>query len=438
MRFKQDNSVSVWQQVEARRGHIRRDPAWGLSITLLSEPSHVNEAPTGLAFVSLCLVVFFGVLCPARSAAQAPGHGYHPPMPGQQYYVQCRLDIEGKPEVIETAVELSNLMAASDLRQQIELPAQVPPLRLRRYLPRARREQSVRAVKGDEGKPAVKLCVVGPTQSFSRWLVAGDAQRNRLTSLIGTWRYMAVGAKSQRDDLFEQFKNELTREPKLRISRPDGGSAHELSAQPGPAHDLKDLGCKIRVVALFPHFGIDKKSDKPVNQSDKRLNPAVHVEIEADGKKETRWVFAKFSDFKMHEGVPLPYRLVFDCPVETQSTAPGFVLVTVNGRAHEVFIRHEGKVEAKCLALEDKVKVGASQYTFHLDRFINSGLLEEVYVPTNERGAAPALQLESTDDAGHRTAFWLALNQQRFLSTPVGPMAVVFASHQAAHTGVHP
>ncbi|MCK4658263.1 MAG: hypothetical protein KAV82_01970 [Phycisphaerae bacterium] len=388
-----------------------------------------------------CMVASAIPVFPAFAASpttQPGGHGIHPPLPRQQYFVQCRITIQDKPTVFETPVALSSPVVAAELKQLVELPAPVHPVHLTRYLPRARREQSVHEVKGEGGKPAVELSIVGPTQSFQRWLMAGDAERNRLSSFIGVWRYMAVEGKSQRDELFEQFKNEFSGEPNLVISRVDGESTHELEALPGKVRRLDDLGCTVRVLTFHPHFAMSKSTNKPVNVSGKRLNPAVQVELEANGKKEVRWVFAKFPDFKMHEGQALPYKIVLDCPVEAKSNVPDFVLMTINRGVHEVWARHEGKAKSKPLSLNQKIKIGASQYTFHLARFVASGRLVEKYAPTEARGGSPALRLGSADATGRNITFWLGLNEQRVITTPVGPMTVIFTSRQANSKGVHP
>jgi len=390
-------------------------------------------------FVFLCLDACVVLLHSTTVAAAPPqGHGAHPPMPDQRYFVQCRLNAPGEPKIVEAAVELASPVVAAELTQTVELPAPGSPLRLTRYLPNAKREQRVHPVEGGKGKPAVELSIVGPTQSFRRWLVADEMERNRLISLIGTWRYMSVADRSQRDELFEQFRSERTRKPKLRIGRADGSAARGLDALPGDARHLEDLGCTVRVVEFLPHFAMNGTTSKPANQSDKRLNPAVRVEIEAGGQKEIRWVFAKFPGFKMHEGEALPFLTTLDCPVETQSTVPDFVLVTVNRRAHEAWVRFQGKVESKPLVLDEKSKVGTSQYTFHLARFVASGRLVEAYVPNEGRGGAPVLRLETTDASGKLTAFWLALNQERVVSTAAGSMTVVFGSRRAASKGAHP
>ncbi|MFH0981945.1 MAG: hypothetical protein V2A79_10430 [Planctomycetota bacterium] len=238
--------------------------------------------------------------------------------------------------------------------------------------------------------------------------------------------------------MFEQFKEELKREPKLRVGRAGGSIIREVSARAGEIFDLADLDCQIRVREFYPHFAMDEKTKQPTNQSDKRLNPAVKVELEADGKTEERWVFGKFPDFKMGEGDTLPFRITLDCPTETQSTAPDFVLITVGRSAHEVWSRYEGVVESKSLLLDQKVKVVPSPYTFQVARFVPAGRLVETYVPTEGKGGAPALQLEVLNDQGRSTSVWVGLNQPRVISTPAGPLTITFAARQASGQGAGP
>ncbi|MFH0981946.1 MAG: hypothetical protein V2A79_10435 [Planctomycetota bacterium] len=119
-------------------------------------------------------------------------HGFHPPTPGQEYYVQFRGEVRGVPSVTEAVVQMPSPAAAAELDQAVEVPASAAPVRLKRYLPQARLEQDVLPAEEGPGAPAVELAITGPAQSFRRWLIAGDPDRNRLVSFIGTWRYMVV------------------------------------------------------------------------------------------------------------------------------------------------------------------------------------------------------------------------------------------------------
>ena len=403
------------------------------------------------------LVIGLLATLPGKTSAQPHGHGGHPPMPNQKFYLQCRLESSGGPEQVEAAVDLTTPSAASELNQVVDLPPPLKPIRVMEYLPRAIVEQEVIAsplqspLSGGTGggvcHPAIQISIDGPTQSHQRWLLAGDTERNRLISFIGRWRYMAVADKKQRDDLFVQFKTESTRPPKLIVSRMDRSGAQEVPVKEGLSRSLDELGCRVTVRRFFPHFAMDNETGKPTNLSKKRLNPAVLVDITYQGIQEQRWAFAKFPKFSTGEARNVPIRVMLDCPVDDTSGTPNFALVTTAARDHEVWTRHEGKITARPLALDDAVAIVGSQYNFRVTRFVASGRLVERYRPvagarfesrtSESRTGVPALKIEITDDVGKRTPLWLELGRSRVISTPKGPLTLAFSPRRTAASGGH-
>jgi hypothetical protein len=373
------------------------------------------------------------------SRAQPMGHGAHPPLPGQQFYVQCRFNAGGETKLVEVPLKLVSPAMAAELDQTVALPAPLPPLHLKQYLPQAVLEQDVVPAERPDAVLAVQVSIDGPKQSYQRWLVANDNARNRLTSLIGTWRYMSVADQRQRDELFTQFEDELTRAPKLLVSRADGTGACRLSAEVGDVHRVDALDCTLRVLKFYAHFGLDPGTGEPIDQSEQRLNPAVLVEIESAGKKEERWVFAKFAGFQMQKET-LPYRIGLDCALAQTRSTPDFAIVTVGGTTHEVWTRQAGKSVSKQVRLDEAIEVAGSRYTFHLARFVPSGRLVEQYRAQSGQGATAALRLETADADGSRASVWLALGKEQMISTAQGPLAVSFGPRQASmpvnHSGI--
>ena len=159
------------------------------------------------AYHSLSRLLRLIIILMASSAygEPPPNHTYHPPMSDQEHFVRVETGGEHSPKVTEAAIKLPSTLEETELDQVITLPPGIPQLRLRRYLPRAVLEQTVTELDAAGGEPAVELIVTGPTQAIRRWLVAGDPARNRLISLIGTWRYLSADDKSHRDGLFQQF-----------------------------------------------------------------------------------------------------------------------------------------------------------------------------------------------------------------------------------------
>ncbi len=381
----------------------------------------------GLMLVAMCTAF------PVR--AQFIGH---PPMPDESLYVHCGLGDAGTPFTLSEKVAVPSAAQHAELDQLIALPAPLEPIHLMTYVPRAVLEQDVVPAEGVPGHPAIRLSVDGRTQSHHLWLVADDMDRNRLTSMIGTWRYMTVSDQSQRDKLFAQFKAELSRTPRLVIRGPRKGAPITLEARPGAHRTIGSGTDRIQVLDYFPYFGMDDKTKLPVNRSDERVNPAALIEIEGAGRKVRRWVFAKFPDFKQNQSQEMPYHITLDAPVTGRHHLPDYALVTVGLKRHEVWCRYQGECTSEALAVGKKVDVKGRNFTFDIASFVPSGRLVESYTASDKKGAVPALRLETTDGAGARVSMWLEPGKERIIPTKRGPLRVLMTLGPTALSGGHP
>ncbi len=394
-----------------------------------------DRAATQLARRALAVLLF---VYAGTAVAQPSGHGMHPLMPDQRLFVQCKMLNATPPSTIETVLAVDSPSDEGRPRQMLQLPAPAPPIQFVHYLPHAVLEQDVVESEESHGRPAVELAIEGPSQSFRRWLIAGDEERNRLTSYIGTWRYMVVEGKKERDELFGQFENEFTREPKLVVSRPDGSNPHELPLSMDTTQAVDELHCTIRVRQFMPHYAVDRANKTPVNQSDRRVNPAALVEIEAGGETETRWIFAKFPEFDQRRDESIPVHVVLDCPVQGEGESPDFALVTVGRKNHEVWIRTRESTTVQAIETKDTVDIPGSQYHFGIARFVPSGTMIESYRSDEQGKAPPALEVEYTNEKNAPTRLWLALGHYRKIATPVGAMIVSLNVKGEAQPTGHP
>jgi len=363
-----------------------------------------------------------------RILAQHPTHVVHPVMQGERLYVHCRLLNLSPPTTVVTPLAINSPLVEERPNQVIELPAPAPPIRVLQFLPNASMRQIVVPEADGDGRPAVELSIEGPTQSFHRWLVADDPERNRLTSFIGSWRFMSVSDRAGRDELLKQFETEFTRDPTLFVARPDGSGGRSLTVKVDIVQALEDLNCKIRVRKFYPDYAMDRTTLTPMNQSDRRRNPAVLVDIEHDGLTETRWVFANFPGFESQKGERLPYQVTLDCPVQAASDVSDFVLVTVGRQANEVWQRDGGATSSRPLTVDDAIAIPHSPYRFRVTNFIPQARMTEEYQSVEKGKGGPALEIEYRDAAGSPTPLWLELGHNRNIATPTGSIMVSFTA----------
>lgn len=369
--------------------------------------------------------------------AMPPEHGFHPPMPGQVFQVQWKPAGDGGGPWASAVLELGDPSQAATLKQVLKSGDGGPILTLVRFIPNAEFEQSVTPAP-EGGRSAVQLAIEGAKQSYRRWLIADDPDRNQLISLIGTWRYMSVPDRKGRDELFEQFRHEFDRPPILELATA-AGDAERLEAKEGVKHALDKAGVRMEVLKFYPHFGYDEQTKEPRNVSDARLNPAALIRLRQGAVVEDRWVFSKFPSYQKNDAAVVPCDARLDCPVEREHPSPDYVLVTTAAKETEAWLRFQGKVEAMPLEVGKPQPIPAARYTYAMERFVPAGKLEETYKPAAGRGSVTAIQVQAAVGEGRMEDTWIEAGQSRTVQTSDGPMMVTFGSPSAVQgMGGHP
>ncbi len=370
------------------------------------------------------------------SQAQSTGHHVHPPMSDQGLVVRVQLSGDHDTGSVEIPLELPSTLAACDVDKSVTLPGGSGSLRVLRYLPQAFLHQEAEVV--ENGRPALELSVEGPTQSYRRWLTADDPDRNRLISFIGTWRFMSVPDGAQRDQLFQQFETEFTRDPRLVVSRVDGTSPRSLPLSLGSTQRVEDCDAAVRVIRFYPDYAMDREKNEAVNRSEVRRNPAALVEVSWKERTEQRWLFAKFPAFREKDADPLPIRMTLDCPSATSGETPDFALVAVAGGALEVWTRRAGQTESAVASTREQRPIAGTQYQFQVVRFVPSAKLTEEYRPAEGGKGTAAVKVQAADATGSPSDVWVALGESRSIPSAAGPLTVSFATREAHKSGGHP
>lgn len=389
---------------------------------------------------SLALLCIVGVWGAGSGLAwgQADGHGVHPPMPDTKLYLKVQLPLAQPPVTKEIPLQLKTTFAAEALSQAIELPDSTLGLRAVRYLPSAAMDQAATTDETGTSPPGMELAIEGPTQSFRRWLLADDPERNRLMSYIATWRYMAVADAGQGGTLFRLFETEFTRPPTLHISDQEGRNGAELVAEVGKAATSAELNATVTVKQFFPDYAIDKSTLAPSNQSERRRNPAARVEIKQGDKVEDRWVFSKFPDFSHAGTARMPVRVTLDCAMETEGTTPDFAVVSVGRSSHEVWSRTGGRATRSSLSVDQTVGVPGSAYGFRMTAFVPSAKIVESFRAAEKGKGRPAVELTFAGEGHAEGRFWLEIGQTRRIPVPGGTVWVGLTDQVSAAPKGHP
>jgi hypothetical protein len=369
------------------------------------------------------LACLFMIACGADANGQHTGHGAHPPMPDARFCARVRAINAVSSDSSNVALELRSVSVAAELNQPIVVPESQASFRVVQYLPSTELEQTVAADESGQASPAIELAVEGPTQSMRRWLVADDPERNRLISYIATWRFMAVKDAARRDALLEQFRTELTRVPAIRIASSDRENWHGLPLDVGRTQDVPELGCAVTVRQFVPDYATDRTTLTASSKSERMKNPAALVDIEHQGIKEAKWVFAKFPGFSEADR-QLPFRVILDSPIETDGRVPDIAVVAVGNSHHETWIRKDGETTSTPLCINSQQAIPGSQYALRIVQHVTSARLVETYRPVSHGKGRPAIEIEYPDEKGNAARAWLGMGHSRRLATQGGAIVV--------------
>jgi len=367
----------------------------------------------------------------AQTSKPDPG-----PAAAIQYRFLCQAQGTSGPVVAERVLDLTPSMEPVELDVGVTMPSPWPSPRITRYLSQAVVTQLVVPAGEGDGRAAALLVLEGPKQTYERWLLADDPTRNRLVSLIGFWRFMAVADAAQRYELLRQFTRESDLHPSLTVRR--GDAVTEAPLMVGRTRELAEPKCRIKVVEVYPHLVLDPDTGRPKNLSDEPVNPAIRVELHAEGKMDERWVFARHPEMNTG-GTALPqFEVTLFYPSARVGTTPDYVLVSVAGSAPEVFQRLGRTITTQQAALDEKVPIPESKYTFRVSRFVPAARLHEEYQMSLSADARPALRLEVAPPGAAPIPIWIELGKERVITTAQGAMTVEFNRTDAASQGGHP
>ena len=299
----------------------------------------------------------------------------------------------------------------ADLEQVVELPGDLPAIRLRDFLPSAERTQRVEPVPEGAGQDAVEISITGSKYTYTPWLVAGDPARRRMNSLIGSWEYVTVGNQAERDRSYGVFSTLVEQSPTIIVGTVEGGERARYPAREPKEHQLEDLGYMIHVLEFLPHF-TSTHAGEASSVSDKLVNPAVRVRIEKDGKQDERWVFARFPDYKKDDPARFPLIVRLDSRIEGGGTRPAFVVARTGDATFELWTRDQEECTSRPLPMGEKVAVPRSGYEFAIANHQPNGrLVEEYKTATHQVGALSVLRVEVPGEEGPAESVWLEVGK---------------------------
>jgi len=348
----------------------------------------------------------------------APAGAHHSFLGGPwEIVVKMRLDDEGLrfPLTVSDETRPQNL--------DIDLPIKDAPIeiRLEHYVPDLKWETN--AVKVPDGEIAAKLLVTGRNLKQDIWLSSGDPARQSISSSIGS-----VTIKRFHDiDNAEMLIKGLTDSKAVGILsiRPEnGGKIYEHVAKISEIIRIPKSDYKLTIVEYMPHYSVDTKTKKVVNQSQKPVNPAIKIAIN-DGKKTSeQWLWAKFPATPHKQETELPSRMRFiDFNLHEE---PGkYILAVASETKSWLLMSKKGKKRAEKAVFSRPYPFADKNYSFSIEKIIDGAIVKTDWANGSEKLLHPAV-IATIKENGTSSQAVLELNKPIHQKLKAGMLVMLY------------
>lgn len=363
------------------------------------------------------------VLLGAHPIAIAQSDKDHAGLAGS-LYIQCQIGKDNDVASTESKLAIQTVFKGSMLDQLVDAPKGLPQIRVKEFIPCATLKEEIRILDEKTAGAAIQIEIVGKKQKFSRWLVAADRSRDRLSSLIGNWRLLDCTTEKAFIELEREFIK--SRCGKLHIKSNENEKATHLAVSLRQSKTIKDLGLEVSVLDFLPHFDFDKQH-KPTSKSFRSLNPAVLLRLKHEGIEENRWVFARSFDISLQEQHRVPFKIELDCAIDDEKAVPSYLLVRRANGTIAVLSTEWPVGDRRPLTQDSSIKIPRCNYSFKMVRSEPHAQIHTQWEAA-PKGRNTVLRIETTDVNSTRSVtHWLQLGRPLRLKTSKGIMSVSFS-----------
>lgn len=328
-------------------------------------------------------------------------------------------------------------LTVSDENKPQELDAILPVMgtpikvKLDHYVPDLKWE--TKAVKHRGGGIVARLTIKGKNLDQEIWLSPDDPARQSISSSIGGVAIRKLQAASTAETLMRELTH-----PKavgiLSVWPENGNLPSEYVAKTTRTTALPESRYKVTVLEYLPHYSIDTKTKKVINQSENPINPAIKVAID-DGEKTTeQWLWAKFPS-SPHRKTKLPLRIRFT-DFDLRGAKGKHILVVANGMKPWLLLSEKGEKRAEKAVVDRYYPFADKEYSFTIEQIIDKAIIKTEWKNNSDRLLHPAI-IATIERNGSERQTVLELNRPFHHRTKFGTLVLLYrrrlASSRAAN-----
>jgi hypothetical protein len=293
-------------------------------------------------------------------------------------------------------------------------------VRLEEYVPDLKWETT--AAKHRGGGIVAKLRIKGENLEQFIWLSPDDPARRSISSSVG-----GVAIRRLHDSKnIENLVRELTH-PRavgiLSVWPEDSNQPFEYVAKVKETITIPRSEYKLTVIEYMPHYSIDTKTKKVVNQSEKTINPAVKVTIDDGERTFERWLWAKFRS-SPHKETKLPLRMRFT-DFDLRGTKGKHILMAAGGAKPWLLFSKKGKKRVEKAILGRFYPFADREYSFSIEKIMDEAIIKTDWKNNSERLLRPAI-IATIEQNGTSRQTVLELNKPFHYKTKLGTLVLLY------------
>jgi len=145
----------------------------------------------------------------------------------------------------------------------------------------------------------------------------------------------------------------------------------------------------LEYLQLIPHYSVDTKTKKVVNQSEKPINPAVKLAIDDGERTFERWLWAKFpSSLHKETKLSLPMRFT---DFDLGGTKGKYILVAAGENKQWLLLSNNRRKRAEEVVLGRFYPFADKEYSFVIEKIMDEAIIKTEWRNNSERLLRPAI-----------------------------------------------
>ena len=342
----------------------------------------------------------------------------HAQMLGGPYELMVKRGMQGAEMFFP--VEVENTGVQSELGGVFPVMGSSAKIRLEQFLPDLVWEQYTE--KSPDGGSVVRFKAVGPDLDQKLWLCAEEADKQSMSSAIGS---MSIKKMYGKIDL-KKMHLELT-DPDvigiLTVWANDPNVPMVYLVSEGADIKIKDTPYQINVLEYMPHYSVDTETKAIHNASPDPKNPAIRIGFTEKDTPVEQWIFSRFPSHP-HIASQIPFRVEFS-DLDPGPRPGNYVILASTETSPLILYRQGATKRVEPIELNKPYPLAGDGYNFVIEEVFSDVVLKQRWKNNRDQLLNPTI-IATVDWDDLKEKVVLELNKPQHVRSDTETMVFLF------------